>query len=91
MFLIVTFSFHVEETNKIKCYLYWNGQTMRFYPQDISQIFRYIFTETQFKMFDKKKEEKNKIMKKIHIKDEQFEGFYRSIIEKKGSFPLNKI
>ena len=29
---LITFSFHVEEADKIKCYILWNGQSMLLSP-----------------------------------------------------------
>eukprot|EP01084_Bolivina_argentea_P312447 540926_1 len=40
---LLTFSFIVKEQDQIKCYLYWNGQTIRFMPEDVKIILPRIF------------------------------------------------
>eukprot|EP01084_Bolivina_argentea_P118482 210213_1 len=42
---IATFSFRVVQSGEIKCYLCWNGQTFRFYPQDIMEVLPHIFVD----------------------------------------------
>ena len=60
----LTFSFQVEATNEIKCYLYFNGQRTRFFPQDIIQILPYLFVNSaQNEIF--KKEKAPSIIKKM--------------------------
>ena len=40
----MTISFHVDDKNNIKSYIYWSGQTQRFIPADIVQILPCIFS-----------------------------------------------
>jgi len=40
---LLTFCFHVKMMDVIKCYLYWNGQVIRFMPQDIKTVFPTMF------------------------------------------------
>eukprot|EP01083_Nonionella_stella_P071763 192963_1 len=35
---LLTLSFHVKQENEIKCYLFWNGQMIRFMPNDIKTV-----------------------------------------------------
>eukprot|EP01084_Bolivina_argentea_P300952 519051_1 len=35
---VMTLSFHVESCDEIKCYLYWQGAFIRFFPQDIKTL-----------------------------------------------------
>eukprot|EP01084_Bolivina_argentea_P166706 289385_1 len=40
---LITFSFHIEAPDEIKCYLFYEGQASRFYAQDILQVFPRLF------------------------------------------------
>eukprot|EP01083_Nonionella_stella_P000688 1954_1 len=76
---VVTLSFHVEAADQIKCYLIYEGQTARFYAQDILEVFPKIFdmeyrNNAQFIKSDEAKE----IAQNILITDVHFETFYRS-------------
>ena len=42
---LLTFSFHVESSNEISCYMWWNCQCIRFLPQDIIDILPRIFDQ----------------------------------------------
>eukprot|EP01084_Bolivina_argentea_P264927 448937_1 len=42
---LITFMFNVEAINEIKCYIVWNGQTMRFHGDHIGKILPNIFVE----------------------------------------------
>eukprot|EP01084_Bolivina_argentea_P297050 511688_1 len=44
---LLTFSFNVEEQDAIKCYIIWNGQTMRFKGDNLGKILSYLFVESQ--------------------------------------------
>ena len=44
---LLTFSFHVHTEEEIKCYIIWNGQTMRFFGDHISKVLRCIFKQSQ--------------------------------------------
>lgn len=87
---LLTFSFHVESLDEIKCYLYYNGCISRFYPQDIIEIFPNLFdmeydNNQSFINSDKIKE----IAKKIVLSDLHFETFYKSF-GNDDSFPKYK-
>ena len=75
---LITFSFHVEEENKIKCYILWNGQTMRFRGENIANILSYLFVDSVPNVKDKKYES---ALKKFDakIQDIDFDEFYRKI------------
>ena len=81
----VTFSFHVEEHGGIRCYMYWNGQTMRFHPVDIKYAFKYCFTSKRYREFDKEREKMKEFVKQIKIKDVGFEYFYNSLDKNKNT------
>ena len=85
----VTFSFHVEEQDEIRCYMYWNGQTMRFHPVDIKYAFKYCFDENRYNEFDNNREQMKRFVEKIKIKDLAFEHFYKSLYD--GSSKQKKI
>ena len=40
---LLTLSFHVMGPDTVRMYLYWNGQFMRFFPEDIKPVFESIF------------------------------------------------
>ena len=40
---LLTFSFVAKSPTVVKCYLYWNGQGMRFFPEDIRTVLPKIF------------------------------------------------
>ena len=40
---IMTLSFHVKKDNVIKLYLYWNGQCIRFMPEDVRDLLPVLF------------------------------------------------
>merc|ERR1711971_583651 len=50
---MLTFSFHVEAEDNIRCYMYSMGQMMRFMPKDILTVLPRFFVAE-----DKKKDEK---------------------------------
>ena len=84
---LITFSFHCEKKDQIKCYMYWNGQCVRFYPQDIIQIFKYMFVPKQYERFKQSKNWKDIMQDMILFKDCPFETFYKSL-EKGNKLPL---
>merc|ERR1712228_889473 len=43
---IMTLSFHVESVDEIRCYLYMNGQSLRFQPEDIILVLSKFFDPT---------------------------------------------
>merc|ERR1712130_645364 len=40
---MMTLSFHVESVDEIRCYIYSNGQAMRFMPEDIRELLPLLF------------------------------------------------
>ena len=44
---LMTLSFHVESTDEIRCYLFYNGQMLRFLPEDIVLVLP-IFFDPEF-------------------------------------------
>ena len=40
---LITWSFHVIQRDEIRCYCYWNGQIVRFYPSDMKELLPKIF------------------------------------------------
>ena len=84
--ILVTFSYHVREKDDIKCYLLWNGQNHRFYPQDILDVFPEIFKmdEKESEEFESEgKEELKKMIAEIRpFTDTKFEQFYGAIKQK---------
>ena len=82
---VLTFSFHVESADEVRCYLNWYGQSLRFYPQDIVDVLPVIFDErfsaknVEFKDSDKAKRMVNGVL----IRDKFFEHFYRHLTGKR--------
>ena len=60
-------------------------------PQDIVQAFKFVFVPKRYKHFirNENKENYEKIINQIHIKDAKFEKFYKSLRAKQefGPFP----
>merc|ERR1712129_416558 len=44
---LITFMFSVEASDQIKCYVIWNGQTMRFHGRHLWQVLPAIFEENE--------------------------------------------
>merc|ERR1712013_640670 len=40
---MMTFSIHAMQSDVVKCYLYWNGQMVRFHPEDIRTTLHMLF------------------------------------------------
>ena len=40
---LLTFSFQCKASDQIKCYMYWQGQMIRFFPDEIETVFSQIF------------------------------------------------
>ena len=89
---LLTFCFHCESVEEIRLYMYWYGQSLRFYPQDINDILPIIFD----KNYKLNKNFKDSIHAKsmingIFINDKYFEHFYRHLTQKKeNQFPTKK-
>ena len=92
---IITFSFQIEASDQIKCYMYLEKQCIRFYPQDIILLFCHIFTKQQFNSFSKGFEsnwERFYDSLSKTIKDSQFEAFYNSLEQRddNNKLPIDK-
>ena len=87
---LLTFSFHIESLDEIKCYLYFNGCISRFYGQDIMEIFPNIFDmEYENNLSFVKNDKTKEIAKNIVLSDLHFETFYKSF-GNDDSFPKYK-
>ena len=81
---LLTMSFHVKSMDEIKCYLYWNGQITRFWPDNIRTVFPEIFNmdyegNRDFVAFERDLDLRINKMNKT-IKDLPFKGFRQSYI-----------
>eukprot|EP01083_Nonionella_stella_P129181 391795_1 len=77
----LTLSFHVKEERIIKCYLFWNGQMMRFFPDDIKSVLPGLFNPKKQGKRDKAEEELLDAMikeMKEKLVDEEFDEFVSS-------------
>ena len=76
----ITISFHVEDEESVRCYLFWNGCYIRIiYPNDLKKILLSIF-DIQYK--ENKNYLQNKVdddLKKLKVKDETFDSFYKEV------------
>eukprot|EP01083_Nonionella_stella_P227268 806494_1 len=75
---LITFSFHVEAADEIKCYLIWNKQTMLFKGDNLADILSHLFIE------NKEAHVRKDINKQLSSFDEQmtdarFELFHQKI------------
>merc|ERR1712087_386110 len=75
---VLTLSLYVKSQDVVKCYLYWHGRVIRFFPEDIRT--------TMTKIFDLKKHGNEAFLKsekldghidsmKRGLRDEEFKGF----------------
>ena len=76
---VFNLSFHVEESNIIKCYLYTRASILRFLPEDIFMVFPQLFNmsrpDNDNFVKREKKQGKNGKMQYIKLKDSLFESF----------------
>ncbi len=85
---IVTFSYHVRAENDIKCYLLWNGQCVRFYPQDILDLLPHLFVMDERNKKFIESVDAIKLVQQMEIPDTKFEEFYSALTNKKSNqFP----
>ena len=87
----MTFSFHVLASDEIKCYLVWNGQYHRFYPQDIINVLPTIFVKSYENNKFATSREAMKLINDMYelIRDNKFEEFHRTVNGmKENEFPL---
>ena len=85
----MTFSYHTRAQDDIKCYLLWNGQNHRFYPQDVVGVLPQIFNmeEKAREEFIKSEETKKQISEMYDFTDKKFQTFYCSL-RGKSDFPI---
>eukprot|EP01084_Bolivina_argentea_P124174 220039_1 len=79
---LITFMFSVEQQNEIRCYLVWNGQTMRFHEEHMSEVLPLLFEESEENIEFIKENEELKRLEKIfrdEMKDDIYEKFYKSL------------
>jgi len=82
---ILTFSFHAREDRVIKLYLYFNGQCIRFMPQDVRDLLPRLFNMKflgNTEWFEGRKEQRKEVDGYIErlraiLVDEQFEAFQK--------------
>ena len=76
----ITLSFHVDDEDSVRCYLFWNGCYIRIvYPQDLKKILLSVF-------YIEYKDNKNYLeqkadddLAKLKVKDETFDAFYKEV------------
>eukprot|EP01084_Bolivina_argentea_P294264 506268_1 len=73
---LITFSYHIESWNEMRCYLFHNQQMSRFYTEDIINVLPSLFDEDSFNnyAFTYSDQLKN-ILENIEIIDNRFELF----------------
>eukprot|EP00484_Ammonia_sp_Unknown_P013956 CAMPEP_0197076374 /NCGR_PEP_ID=MMETSP1384-20130603/212084_1 /TAXON_ID=29189 /ORGANISM="Ammonia sp." /LENGTH=559 /DNA_ID=CAMNT_0042515227 /DNA_START=28 /DNA_END=1707 /DNA_ORIENTATION=+ len=76
---VLTFSFHIPAADKVKLYLFWNGQMIRLLPEDITSVLSQIFVDNQENQKwtqdgNKEREELVEQLKRA-IVDKQFEAW----------------
>lgn len=88
----MTFCFHAEAMDEIRMYLYWYGQSLRFYPEDIVQVLPILFDDNygDNKSFANSRDAK-RMTHGLLIQDKYFEHFYNDLTQKKeNEFPTRK-
>merc|ERR1712154_193330 len=78
---LITFMFNVEANDEIKCYIVWNGQTMRFHGDHIIKILPNIFVETEQSKAFKESERAKKLQDEFDqfMDDRKFARFYQAL------------
>eukprot|EP01084_Bolivina_argentea_P243359 407990_1 len=78
---LMTFMFMVERMDNIKCYVVWNGESMRFHGEHISQVLPNLFisSEENVKFKDSVQANKLGIIFNENTRDTKFETFYKGI------------
>ena len=79
----MTLSFHVEDADEIRCYLYVHGGIMRFFPQDIIDVLPKFFDmnfnageNSEWATCDQARELVEAMTPKLQ--DKKFNAFYKS-------------
>lgn len=82
---LLTFSFHVQSIDEIRCYFWWKGNVIRFLPKDILNILPLLF-QTSYKNNDQflKNKNINDLVDQIEFKDVYFNKWYNHITNKKN-------
>ena len=79
---LLTFSFHIEQIDEMKCYIIWNGQMSRFHGDFIRTLLPLLFvgSDNETKKFINSKQTQ-KFVKTFDemIIDAKFERFYKSL------------
>ena len=79
---LLTLSFHVKQQHVIKMYLYFNGQCMRFMPEDITTILPVLFNmeHGDNSQWIRQQMEVNQYIDRMErcLKDVEFEAFQQS-------------
>merc|ERR1712129_131432 len=80
---MLTFSFHADSEDCIRCYMYTMGQMMRFMPKDIMAVLPKFFVDNEKNKSWLKMEGKDGPQKKIEemeklLVDDRFNAFYES-------------
>ena len=81
--VVVLFSYHLYNKEEIKCYLFWQGQVHRFYPQDLLEVLPTLFVKNyENETFPTTYQAANLVteMSKC-IRDYKFEAFHRGANE----------
>eukprot|EP01083_Nonionella_stella_P065055 170115_1 len=79
---LLTFMFNVEERDHVRCYVIWNGQSMRFQGQHIAQVLPILFKETEENKLFAEGEKKTKHMQSMFnqaAQDTKFEDVYEQV------------
>jgi len=76
----ITLSFHVDDEESVRCYLFWNGCYIRIvYPQDLKKILLSVF-DIEYKDNKNYLEQKaDDDLNKLRVKDDTFDAFYKEV------------
>merc|ERR1740123_996118 len=83
------FSFHVMSAEEIRCYMFYGGQCLRFYANDIFNILPELFADTEgvrAALIEKLEDQKDTTWKKRFdtfgktLEDKVFEQFYHGLV-----------
>jgi len=89
------FSFHVMSVDEIRCYMFYNGQCLRFYPNDIFNIIPELFVDSKGvreKMIHLMENE-NAWRRRFELfsetlQDKLFDEFYHGLVDKSPHIPV---
>ena len=84
------FSFHVMSADEIRCYLFYSGQCLRFYPSDIINVIPELFENSEdvrTHMIEQMNEKDGKWKKQFDdfkeaLQDKWFDHFYYGLVGK---------